>query len=289
MTDHATHVTKKRIAILFDFDDTLAPDSFQRLLGHYGIELKQFEREHINPLVEDGWDKLLARMYCLIEESRRHPDDPVTRDLMRQIGQETQFFEGVPAMFDRVRRTAAAIVPGIDVQFYLLSSGLLQIARNSAIADQFTEMWGCTFAYDEAGAICFPKQLITHAEKVRYVLQVVKGVSDQSQDGRPTDVYREVPAEDLHLAMSQVIYLGDGASDLPVFGLLNDSGGVALAIYKGDSPEDWRSYDSLDEHQRVENLAQASYAEDSELMQSLSLAVESICKRIALGLLSQGE
>lgn len=102
-------------------------------------------------------------------------------------------------------------------------------------------------------------------------------------------VYREVPEEELHIPLSQIIYLGDGASDLPVFGLLHDHGGVALGIFKGDSAEEWRAEQELDARQRVENLARADYAEDSELMRSLTLAVESVCKRIALRVLSVGE
>lgn len=41
--------------------------------------------------------------------------------------------------------------------------------------------------------------------------------------------------------------------------------------------------------QRIANLAPAEYSEDSELMQSLTLAVESMCKQIALHQLSVGE
>lgn len=41
--------------------------------------------------------------------------------------------------------------------------------------------------------------------------------------------------------------------------------------------------------QRLVNLAPAEYQEDSELMRSLTLAIESICKKISLLQLSVGE
>lgn len=289
MSSHATRMVHRRIAVIFDFDDTLAPDSFRSLLERYGIDKDRFDREQVEPLVADGWDTILARMYCLIRLSQQHPDDPITRERLREVGRDIKFFAGVPAMFERVRSCAEATVPEIEVCFYLLSSGFLEIVRGTPIADEFAALWGCTFHYDDKGRISFPKQLVTHAEKVRYVLQVSKGVSEQGEEGRPTNVYREVPEDELHIPLSQIIYLGDGASDLPVFGLLHDSGGVAIGIFKGDAPEEWRREQQVDTRQRVENLAQADYAEDSELMRSLTLAVESVCKRIALGLLSVGE
>ena len=289
MGTRATRTVHKRLGVIFDFDDTLAPDSFRSLLGRYGIDKDRFDREQIDPLVADGWDSILAKMYCLMQLSQRHPDMPITRDLLRGIGREIQFFGGVPEMFERVRGCATAIVPEIEVRFYLLSSGFLEIVRGTTIAKEFTRLWGCTFHYDDSGRIAFPKQLVTHAEKVRYVLQVSKGVSEQSIAGQPTNVYREVPEDKLRIPLSQIIYLGDGASDLPVFGLLHGSGGVALGIYKGDSAKAWREEQAIDTRQRVENLARADYAKDSELMRSLTLAVESVCKRIALGALSASE
>lgn len=289
MSTHATRTVHRRLGVIFDFDDTLAPDSFRSLLERYGLDKDRFDREQVEPLIADGWDTILARMFCLIRLSEQHPDDPITGDRLREIGRDIPLFDGVPELFERVRSCAEAIVPEIEVCFYLLSSGFLEIVRGTSIADEFTALWGCTFHYDDEGRISFPKQLVTHAEKVRYVLQVSKGVSDQGEEGRPTNVYREVPEEELHIPLSQIIYLGDGASDLPVFGLLHDNGGVALGIFKGASAEEWRGEQELDTRQRVENLARADYAEDSELMRSLTFAVESVCKRIALGLLSVGE
>ena len=65
--------------------------------------------------------------------------------------------------------------------------------------------------------------------------------------------------------------------------------GMGIGVFKAESAQDWRGYDDMDAGRRVQNLAPANYREDSELMRSLKLAVESICKRIALRRLSTGE
>lgn len=289
MPMQATRTVHRRLGIIFDFDDTLAPDSLRSLLASYGLDKERFEREQLAPLLADGWDEILAKMYCLVQLSQQHPADPITRDRLRAVGRDSTLFDGVPEMFGRLRECAAAIVPDIEVCFYLLSSGFVEIIRGTPITGEFTAIWGCSFHHDDQGRISFPKELITHAEKVRYVLQVAKGVSDQSTAGQPTHVYREVPDEELNIPLSQIIYVGDEASDLPVFGLLNGSGAVSIAIYKGDSPEGWRREQRLDSGQRVDNLARPDYDPDSELMRSLTLAIESICKRVALAALSVGE
>jgi phosphoglycolate phosphatase-like HAD superfamily hydrolase len=285
----ATRAAHKRIAVILDFDDTLAPDSFRSLLEHYGIDKQTFEQMQIRPMVEAGWDTILAKMYCLIHESHHHPDRRITQQRLREIGHALPLFDGVPAMFDRLRASAREIESDVEVEYYLITSGFVEIVRGTRIANEFTGMWGCEFEYDSDGAITFAKRLITHPEKVRYVLQIVKGVSDEGTQGSPAHVYRNVPEEQLHVPLSQVIYVGDGASDMPAFELLHEGQGVAIAIYKGDTAEDWPGDEKMDNQRRVENLARADYRDGSELIRSLTLAVESISKRISLRLLSAGE
>jgi hypothetical protein len=95
-------------------------------------------------------------------------------------------------------------------------------------------------------------------------------------------VYRDVSPEELHVPLTQVIYVGDGASDIPCFSLLNEEKGVAIGVYKGRTAEDWGRELEMSRGQRVANVAPAEYSEDSELMRSLKLAVESMCFQIAL-------
>ena len=90
-------------------------------------------------------------------------------------------------------------------------------------------------------------------------------------------------------ALTQVIYVGDGASDAPCFTVVNQAGGIGIGLYKGHNTEEWSEQEKINANQRVANIAPPDYRENSELMQSLTLAVESICKGIALSRLSIGE
>lgn len=284
----ATKPLSNRIAVVFDFDDTLVPDTLDGLAEHYGIGAEEL-RQRVEPLLEEGWEKIPARFHCLIEESKRRndPKDKLTKEYLANFGRELEPFEGVPEMFDRLRRCACDLVPDIEVEFYLITGGIVEIARHTRIADHFKALWGCEFHYDQSGEVQFLKRSVSHTEKTRYLFQIAKGIEEQ-QDGE-LFVYRDVPPEELHVPLTQMIYVGDGTSDIPCFSVLNDEQGVAIGVNKMPSAAEWASKSSITQNQRVANLVPADYREDSEMMQSLMLAVENTCKQIALRQLSVGE
>ena len=117
----ATTAFHNRIAIVFDFDDTLAPDSYETLLEHLGVDPDSFQKEHVQPLSETGWDDTLARFYCIVKEAQRRDDLTLDRAFCKRVGEALEPFPGVPEMFDQVTAWAQAVVDDVEVEFYLLS------------------------------------------------------------------------------------------------------------------------------------------------------------------------
>ena len=285
----ATRPFHPRLALVFDFDRTLGPDSIDALLAHVGIkDSEEFRREHVKPLTEDGWDPLLAVFYAIVQLSRREEGPAVTLELLGEVGRNLELYPGVRELFGRVRGWAEAIVPELDVEFYVLTCGLVQMHQAHPVAENFKTLWGSELHFADSGEADFVKQVVTFPEKVRYLLQLAKGL-DSEETSAPADVYRNVPDEELHVPLSQIIYVGDGASDMPAFSLLNEHSGLALGVVQSAKVDDWDGYKSVHEGRRIENLAQADYSEGSELLCSLRLSVESIGKRIALRKFSSGE
>jgi hypothetical protein len=171
----------------------------------------------------------------LIEESRSREDFAITHELLREVGRGIEPYEGVPEMFNRVRQWAHDIVPDIEVEFYVLTAGFVDIHRATSIAGDFVHMWGSEFCFDERGEIAFVKQMVTFPEKVRYILQLAKGLGTDGVNA-PADVYREVPPEEMHVPLDQIIYVGDGGSDMPVFSLLGEHCGLAIGVYRSETP-----------------------------------------------------
>jgi phosphoglycolate phosphatase-like HAD superfamily hydrolase len=288
-TSTSTKPLKNRVAVVFDFDETLAPDALEGLLQFLDIDAEDFRQTQIQPLVDTGWDVYAARCYCLIKESRqRAASDKITYDALSQFGQQIQPFPGVKEMFKRLRRRVHELNPDIELEFYLITGGFGDIVRHTAIAPYFEHIWGCEFAYNDQGEIEFLKRSISHTEKTRYLMQISSGQQTVDSSGSAF-AYRDAPEGDLRIPLSQIVYVGDGASDVPCFSLLNDKRGIGIGVSKEKTADAWGDEVQVSESQRVANIADADYQGDSEMMRSLLLAVESICKKIALHQLSIGE
>jgi phosphoglycolate phosphatase-like HAD superfamily hydrolase len=287
MTD-AIQPISKQIAIVFDFDDTLVPNTYNLLLEDLGFDADRYIKDCYEVRKAAGWDGIPARFFGLVETSKSRSDaeGKITRDYLQQFGQQLQPFEGVTEMFDHLRQQAAALAPEVEVVFYLVTSGFAEVARHSAIAPQFENIWGCEFHYADDGEVAFLKRSLTYPEKPRYLYAISKGIADANQPDL-LFAYDDIPPENLAVPLTQMIYVGDGTSDIPCFAMLNREGGISIGVYPDGTPQDWVDNYQPTPGQRVMTLAPASYQPGSALMESLTLAVESICKVIQVQRLGQ--
>lgn len=287
----ATHPTSEKIAIAFDFDDTLVPDTYSGLIASLGLDVAKFREEQYEARKQQGWDAIPARFYSLIEWSKQQsdPGNKITQEYLADYGKQLQPFEGVEQMFTRLQQRITDLSPNIEIEFYLITSGFVEIARHTTIAQHFKAMWGCEFHYSETGEIECLKKSLSHPEKPRYLYFISKGVREDLQEQDLLFVYDDLPPEKLEIPLSQIIYLGDGTSDIPCFAMLNREGGIPIGVYEKGTPKEWANHYKPSQGERVANLAPADYSENSELMKSLTLAVEGICKKIELQQFSQGE
>lgn len=272
---------KPVIAVIFDFDDTLAPDSTSCFLEWRGINPKAFWKS-VDPLLEDGWDPVPAYLYRMIEESNRRPAGPITRNSFRDYARRISFFPGVPGVFSLVRKHVASVNPEAAVEFYLVSSGVGETLRAMRIARHFKEIWACDFHYGSGGRIACPRNVVSFTDKTRYLFQVAKGIVGPEYRGRPFAVNRKVAPENLRVPFSNMVYVGDGYTDIPCFSLVKKSGGTAIGVYDRERRDKWGRAWRYAEEGRVSNLVPADYRNSSALVGSLLMATESIAGRIKL-------
>ena len=228
----ATKPFANRLAIVFDFDETLAPDTFALLLQDLALNVDTFKQERVKPLTDEGWDKYIARAYCLVEESKqREEKDKITKERLARVGKELKPFEGVTEMFDRLRQCAQNLIDDVEVEFYLITGGFVEMARNTAIAQYFKAMWGSQFHYGENGEIKFIKQQMTNTEKTSYLYYLSKGM-DGEKEKDLMFAFDSVDNQQLRIPLTQIVYVGDGASDAPCFAVVNQGGGIGIGLYK---------------------------------------------------------
>lgn len=270
---------KSTIAIIFDFDDTLAPDSTTGLLKKLGVDIKSFW-QHVQEMVDNDWDPVPAYLYAIIEESSSGRIDPVSRECLQSWGEEVKIFRGVASLFGRLRKHAASISPEINLEFYLISSGIGDVVRNTSIAKNFSDIWCCEYHYDNRNIIDFPRKVISFTDKTRYIFQISKGFTGPEFRGQPFMVNKKVPSSEMRIPFNRMIFVGDGYTDVPCFSLVRKNGGVAIGVYDRNRQSRWGRAWEFIEDGRVSNLVSADYSARSDLSNSLYMAIESISRRI---------
>jgi hypothetical protein len=219
------------IALVFDFDDTLTDDSTTRLLEIYGIDARNFWTKLVAPLVNDGWDNALAYLNLILDEAAPgRPLESLTNARLREIGADLAIYNGLPQLFDDLQViTAEHRMTRPAVEFYIVSGGLEEVIKGSTIAKHFSGIWGCRF--DEInGRIGRVRNAISFTEKTKYIYAINKGMHDDVRRDQYS-VNRMVKPEDRRIPMSNMIYVGDGLTDVPCFSLIQNQGGTAFGVF----------------------------------------------------------
>ncbi len=271
------------IALVFDFDDTLAPDSTSGLLADMGVDTPHFWREEVGPLLsEHDWDPVPAYLYQMIRLSQSRKHGLITQQRLQEWGRRLPLHDGVPTLFERLRQIVRASHPQVQIEFYLISSGIGDVMRHTPIAHEFTDIWASEFIYGEDGGICFPRRVVSFTDKTRYLFHIQKGIVGQASRNKPFEVNRKVDADKLRIPFQQMIFVGDGYTDIPCFSLIRRSGGVAFGVWDPKHRDKRSRAWGFIQEGRVSNLNHARYGEDAELYQLLEQAVESLAGSIAL-------
>jgi hypothetical protein len=216
-----------RIAIAFDYDDTLGPDSTTGYLRQMGVDVEEFWTRRVNPLVGAGWDQTLAYMWEMVKESNsRSPGQHFTRASMESYGRQHALHSGVGRAFASLKKYAAA--RSTQLEFFIISSGLAPIVEASPVRKHMEDAWACDFEYDSDGSILFPKRVVSFTDKTRYLFQIQKGFFGSAYRSSPLAVNRKVDPTNYHVPMSRIIYVGDGMTDVPCFSLLDKNGGFGI-------------------------------------------------------------
>ncbi len=244
-------------AIMYDFDKTLCTRDMQEysFIPGLGISSDAFWNE-TERLAGSGMDRILAYMYLMLRKARE-ADLPIRRESFVSLGRDIDFFPGVAHWFDRI--TAYGHERGIDIEHYIISSGLREIIEGSAIADRFRRIYACEFHYDANGAADWPLVSVNYTTKTQFLFRINKGVLDGTDD---VALNRYVPEEERPVPFRNMVYIGDGLTDVPCMKLVKANGGHSIAVYgKGLK----HKVEELLLNRRVDFVAPADYSEGREL------------------------
>ena len=271
------------IAIIADCDDTLAPDTTGQLLQLCGVDSRDFFENKSNPMVKEGWDPSLAYMHSMaMLAAEGRPLASLTRERITELGQRLEFFPGVPDCFTAVKSeiedNVAYRAAGIRVESYVVSGGLGELLRASVLDSVMHYIWACDFAYDERGVIAYPKNVVSFTEKTKFLFMINKGTIGPQFEGQAYAVNAPMKDEERTVPFENMVYLGDGPSDIPCMSLLQSAGGYVIGVEGKESLE--RAY-ALAYGRRANQTVEPDFTVGERSYKILLQAVSSIADRIA--------
>ena len=185
------------------------------------------------------------------------------------MGKNVELFKGVEDWFDRINEFGRA--NGMQIEHYVISSGMKEIIEGTTISECFKSIFACEFLYDENGNGVWPKTDVNYTNKTQFVYRINKGVLDVANDN---DLNRSMPDDSKRVPFCNMIYIGDGLSDVPCMKMMKAYGGYSIAVYQNKDSK----VEDLLKRGRVDYIYPADYSENT----GLDITVKNIIRKMSI-------
>ena len=258
------------IAIMYDFVKTLCDKDMQEyaFIPFIGMAPKDFWESTTKIAQNENMDKIIAYMYQMLV-SLKEINVPASRDLLVSMGNDVMLFNGVEEYFNRINEYGRKL--GLKVEHYIISSGLKEIIEGTKIAKEFKEIFACEFHYNKLGIADFPKSVVNYTTKTQFLFRISKGEFAIYDD---KSINNKISDKDRYVQYQNMIYLGDGLTDVPCMKLVKENGGYSIAIY-----QDKDKVNKLLTDKRVDFVCKADYGVGSEIDQVIKTILDNISQK----------
>ena len=291
------------IAIIWDFDKTLIPHYMQKpLFEHYGVNDKNFWAE-VNALSDyygkHGLEVMPDSSYLghILTYVRHGIFKDLSNNLLFELGKEIEFYPGLPDFFPKLQKEIEEdpvfSTYNIEVEHYIVSTGLRQMILGSKIASYVKGIWGCEFAEDvappgflrvkqkkmplfEEGVISHIAYALDNTTKTRAAFEINKG----------TNIFPEITVnsaiahKDRRVPIENMVYIADGPSDVPLFSVLNKFGGRTYAVYEKGNKKQFEQVKTLLSEKRVQAFGEADYCKDTQTHMWIMTSIREIAEKM---------
>lgn len=254
------------IAIMYDFDKTLSTTDMQNydFIPNLGMTPEEFWGSTTEFTEKYGVERILSYMYMMIIKAKEKGIN-LTREYLRECGKNIKFYPGVTTWFKRINEYGES--KGIKVEHYLVSSGTMEIVEGCAIYPFFTKAWGCEYYY-EGGVPVWPKLAINYTQKTQFFFRISKGVKDDKNDNAVNEKNRE-----RRIPYRNIVYMGDGMTDVACMTLVKRNEGTSIAIYPEKESDKVRD---LYTDGRCNFMCRADYTAGSDLEKVIKLIIDKV-------------
>ncbi len=262
-------MTKKiQIAICYDFDGTLSPKNMQEydFMKKLKISPKKFWKDVTKLAKEQNADNIAAYMKLMIDELEKRKK-PYNKKIFKDYGKTIKLYDGVDTWFKRIDEYVKD--KNISVKHFIISSGLKEMIEGTKIAKRFEKIYASSFMYDANNIPKWPAVVLNFTTKTRYLFEINKGKNC-------SNINKYVPDEEREIPFSNMIYIGDGETDVPCMKIVKKEGGHSIAVYKPKSSTKLKIAEQLVKDNRVNFMAPADYTEDSHLENIVKSIIDKI-------------
>lgn len=266
------------IALVYDFDGTLTPQPMQEytVLPKLGIRRgKDFWRTVEKEARETGAEEIVTYMRLMIEMSE-HQHYPVTPGVLRSLAKNIRYYPGVRGFFQRITEYVRnQLDAGIELRHYVISAGLREIICGASIAEHFYRIFASEYHYDEYERAVFPKVIVNDTLKTQFIFRINKG-----KEALHENINTYMPPSIRPVPFQNILYVGDGLTDVPCMTVIRKNGGYAIAVYKPGNARGLKTCTELLRAGRVDFIAEADYRKNKEVDRLVRLLLNNIAEGI---------
>jgi len=270
-------MSEKRMAIVYDVDGTLVKSYLSsvcmyEMLGINGLEywgefLEKSKEINVEPnlmLAFEGYK--MVRKYL--------PKDKKLMDIIKEGTKNVVVFKGLDTWFDNLNEIAKQ--NGIILEHFIISSGEAHIIQEMPFAKHMKHIFATKFFLDEDGIPLAPSVYVSSTGKTEWLYRISKGVFQASNTD---DLFAKKAKDERYVNWENMIYIGDGETDVPCMKLLKNKGGHPIAVYY-DSEKKKQSVEKLFANNRVNFIAPADYSKNSPLFNYVVKIIKEISAKL---------
>jgi phosphoserine phosphatase len=249
---------KSVIALVYDFDGTLSPSNMQEygFIEAIGKNKDDFWKEAFSLSKKNDANGILCYMYLMFKKARENSIS-LKRESFQRFGKSIKLYNGVKEWFSLINEYGNNL--GLDVRHYIISSGLKEMIEGTEIANEFENIYACSFLYDVDGVAMWPAVAVDYTAKTQFLFKINKGIKEVSDN---TKINEFIPEEERPIPFKHFIYFGDGETDIPCMKMVKEHGGNSIAIYKRTKKE---MAEKLINQNRVNFVCPSDFSEGKEI------------------------
>ena len=257
------------VALMYDFDKTLSPRDMQEysFIPALNMEASDFWDKCAVLTKKHNMDQILSYMFVMLQEAEKS-GMYLNKNEFRNLGKAVQLFDGVETWFKRINDYGESI--GLQVEHYILSSGLKEIIEATKIAKEFKKIYASEYCYNEYEEPIWPAMAVNYTSKTQFLFRINKGVLEVTEND---ELNASMAEENKRISFKNMIYIGDGFTDVPCMKLVKSNGGHSIAVYQNNAKE---VANNMILNNRVDFVLPTDYTEGSLLQNAVCAILDEI-------------